>query len=124
MRGYEAAAAKRFWTVTGDTGRAMALADVTGDGSNELLVGSDDYEIRVFANDNAISEVTEAEKVVGLAHLSGSRFGYALENGTVGVYEGKMRRWRSKSKNRVTAFSAFDLTGVGRMALCDGWPAG
>ena len=47
---------ERFWTVTGDNVRAMALADVTGDGSNELLVGSDDYEIRCFANDDAISE--------------------------------------------------------------------
>ena len=124
ITGYDAEGEERFWTVTGDNVRAMALADVTGDGSNELLVGSDDYEIRVFANDNAISEVTEAEKVVGLAHLSGSRFGYALENGTVGVYEGKKRRWRIKSKNRVTAFSAFDLTGDGRMEICVGWSNG
>jgi hypothetical protein len=28
-----------FWTVTGDVVNAMCLADVTGDGRNELLVG-------------------------------------------------------------------------------------
>ena len=122
ITGYDADGEERFWTVTGDNVRAMALADVTGDGSNELLVGSDDYEIRVFWNDDAIA-VTERRRQ-GLAHLSGSRFGYALENGTVGVYEGRKRKWRIKSKNRVTAFSAFDLTGDGRKEICVGWSNG
>ena len=43
-----------------------------------LLVGCDDFEIRVFQNEEVIREVTEAERVMGLAHVRGERFGYAL----------------------------------------------
>ncbi len=30
---------------------SLALADFTGDGRRELLVGSEDYDIRVFQDD-------------------------------------------------------------------------
>ena len=48
-------------------------------------------------NEEVISEVTEAERVVGLAPTQGERFGYALCNGTVGVYDGTRRQWRVKA---------------------------
>ena len=37
------------------------------------------------------------------------RFGYALANGTVGVYEKTTRWWRIKSKNSASAIFSFDL---------------
>ncbi|XP_064385586.1 Bardet-Biedl syndrome 2 protein homolog isoform X2 [Halichondria panicea] len=40
-----------FWTVTGDNVCSLALADFNSDGRSELLVGSEDYDIRVFQGD-------------------------------------------------------------------------
>lgn len=37
-----------FWTTTGDVVSAMALLDVDDDGQNELVVGSEDFAIKIF----------------------------------------------------------------------------
>lgn len=124
IQGFDMNGEELYWTVTGDNVNAMALADINGDGRNELLVGSDDFEIRVFQNEEVVSEVTEAERVVGLAPVQAQRFGYALCNGTVGVYDGTRRQWRVKSKNHVTAFCAYDLDGDGVPEVVSGWSSG
>lgn len=62
----------------------------------QLIVGSEDYDIRVFRNDVIIAEMTETEAVTGLCKVMGQHFGYALANGTVGVYKGLDRSWRIK----------------------------
>jgi len=43
--------------------------------------------------------MTETESVTSLYPLRGSRFGYALGNGTVGVYDKTARYWRIKVIN-------------------------
>lgn len=80
---------------------ALAFCDADGDGKNELLVGSDDYEIRVFQGDDIISELTESNAVIGLTPIHLTRYGYALSNGTVGVYDRASRVWRVKTKHTV-----------------------
>ena len=40
--------------MTGDNVCSMALADFDGDGQKELLVGSEDYELRIFKNDELL----------------------------------------------------------------------
>lgn len=95
--------AEKFWTVTGDNVSALAFCDAEEDGKNELLVGSDDFAIRIFQGEEVISEVTEAAKIVELCRIRGKRYGYALENGTIGVYEGGSRVWRVKSKHQCMA---------------------
>ena len=44
--------------MTGDNVSAMAFCDVDGDGQLELLVGSEDYEIRVFRNEEVRPETS------------------------------------------------------------------
>ncbi|MEJ1276197.1 hypothetical protein NN561_007101 [Cricetulus griseus] len=61
-----------------------------------LLVGSEDFDIRVFKEDEIVAEMTETEIVTSLCPMYGSRFGYALSNGTVGVYDKIARYWRIK----------------------------
>ena len=102
--------------VTGDNVCSLALCDFTATGQNALLVGSEDYDIRVFQGDELINgqgqqiditlrmqknlflppELSEAEAVVCLHGVHGHRFGYALANGIVGVYGGEQRYWRIK----------------------------
>ena len=44
-----------FRQVTGDNVCSMALVDYNMDGKKELLVGSEDYEIRVFKGDELLT---------------------------------------------------------------------
>nr|XP_040019834.1 Bardet-Biedl syndrome 2 protein homolog isoform X2 [Gasterosteus aculeatus aculeatus] len=89
-----------------------------------LLVGSEDFDIRVFKEDELVSEMTENETVTSLCHMHDSRFGYALANGTVGVYDRTARYWRIKSKNHAMSIHAFDLNADGVVELITGWSNG
>ena len=51
------------------------------------MVGSEDFEIRIFAEDEILAEITETEVVTAITSVEEGRYGYALANGTVGVYE-------------------------------------
>ncbi|XP_014849002.1 PREDICTED: Bardet-Biedl syndrome 2 protein [Poecilia mexicana] len=124
LQGFDYEGNDHFWTVTGDNVRSLVLFDFTGDGKNELLVGSEDFDIRVFKEDQLISELNENETVTSLCHMHGSRFGYALANGTVGVYDRMARYWRIKSKNHAMSIHAFDLNADGVVELITGWSNG
>ncbi|KAH8035067.1 hypothetical protein HPB51_004308 [Rhipicephalus microplus] len=106
--------------VTGDNVRALALYDFNKDGLNEvspslspphkhtnflpynlrpwlqLLVGSEDFDIRVFRGDVIVAEIGESEAVTALCPLTLDCFAYALANGTIGVYRATERLWRIK----------------------------
>ncbi|XP_053742013.1 Bardet-Biedl syndrome 2 protein homolog [Synchiropus splendidus] len=124
LQGFDHQGNDHFWTVTGDNVRSLVLCDFTGDGKNELLVGSEDFDIRVFKEDELVSEMTENETVTSLCHMHDSRFGYALANGTVGVYDRTSRYWRIKSKNHAMSIHAFDLNADGVVELITGWSNG
>ena len=124
IQGFDAEGAELFWTVTGDNVTALALQDITANGQNELLVGSEDYEIRVFKNEEVVTETTETDKLIALQPVQGSRYGYGLANGTIGVYDKHTRAWRFKSKHKVTSLSAHDLDADGIPELISGWDNG
>ncbi|RMC09141.1 hypothetical protein DUI87_14148 [Hirundo rustica rustica] len=124
LQGFDYEGNDRFWTVTGDNVRSLALCDFDDDGKTELLVGSEDFDIRVFKEDEIVAEMSETETVTALSPMYGSRFGYALANGTVGVYNKTARYWRIKSKNQAMSIHAFDLNSDGVCELITGWSNG
>ncbi|KAJ9598202.1 hypothetical protein L9F63_011122 [Diploptera punctata] len=124
LQGFDYEGNDPFWSVTGDNVCSLVLLDFDHDGENELIVGSEDFDIRVFKEDNIINEQTETEAVTALAAFNGNKFGYGLANGTVGVYEKLQRLWRVKSKNRAVAIYGFDLNGDGIEELITGWSNG
>ena len=125
IMGFDQEGSEAFWSVTGDNIASLALCDVDGDGLFELLVGSDDFEIRVFRSEEVVTEITESEKVLFLTNVQGRKFAYGLSNGTVGVYSGsKTRLWRVKTKNKVAAVESFDLDKDGVPEVITGWANG
>ncbi|XP_063294308.1 Bardet-Biedl syndrome 2 protein isoform X1 [Pelobates fuscus] len=124
LQGFDCSGNDLFWTVTGDNVRSLALFDFDGDAKNELLVGSEDFDIRVFKEDEIVAEMNESETITSLCPMNGSRFGYTLSNGTVGVYDRAVRSWRMKSKNLAMSIHAFDLNSDGVCELVTGWSNG
>uniref|UniRef100_A0A8V0ZUG8 Bardet-Biedl syndrome 2 n=1 Tax=Gallus gallus TaxID=9031 RepID=A0A8V0ZUG8_CHICK len=61
LQGFDYEGNDLFWTVTGDNVRSLALCDFDGDGKTELLVGSEDFDIRVFKEDEMVAEMSETE---------------------------------------------------------------
>ena len=122
--GIDSQGTEQFWTVTGDRVTALTVSDVSGKGRLELVAGSDDFSIQALYQDSVAVEIAEADKVIGLAALDGTKFGYALANGTVGVYEKGTRAWRVKSKHTLTALCSHDLDGDGQLELISGWSNG
>ncbi|XP_035213893.1 Bardet-Biedl syndrome 2 protein-like isoform X2 [Stegodyphus dumicola] len=124
LQGFDHEGNDPYWTVTGDNVSSIILCDFNHDSFNELIVGSEDFDIRVFRNDVIIAEMTETEAVTGLCKVMGQHFGYALANGTVGVYKGVDRSWRIKSKNQAMCLNSYDIDGDGVPEIITGWSNG
>ena len=67
-----------------------------------MLVGSDDFDIRVFKKDQIMGETSETDAVSCIAPMHESIFAYALVNGTIGVYDKLTRLWRIKVINEAS----------------------
>jgi Bardet-Biedl syndrome 2 protein len=63
ITGFDIAADERFWTVTGDNASSIQFMDWDEDGEDELVVGSDDFSIRVFKNEEMIFDIQEQSKI-------------------------------------------------------------
>ncbi|XP_066591973.1 Bardet-Biedl syndrome 2 protein homolog [Prorops nasuta] len=113
-----------FWTVMGDMVITLAILDFDGDGENELLTGTSDYEIKVHKKDVILWDTRETASVTALAGLPNRQFAYSVANGTIGMYEGGVRLWRVKSKHKVVAINDYDINGDGTSELITGWSNG
>ncbi|CAH8825569.1 unnamed protein product [Trichobilharzia szidati] len=87
-----------FWTVTGEAISSLTCLSYenTEEYFNDIIIGSEDYSIRVFRGDLIVHEISETDVVTKLVSLGGEYFGYGLNNGTIGVYNRTSRVWRIK----------------------------
>ena len=100
VTGIDAKGEDKFWTVLGGNAICMTLFDVNEDGYNELVVGTDDFAIRFYQNENVINEINENTKIINVAVIEGFKFVYALENGTVGLRNSTDRLWKMKENGK------------------------
>ncbi|XP_030766651.1 Bardet-Biedl syndrome 2 protein homolog [Sitophilus oryzae] len=124
VHGYDHKGDEIFWVAIGDMVTSIMLMDYNKDGNNELIVCSEDFNIRIYKGDQILAEHNETEVVTGLISLTENRFGYSVSNGTVGVYENSLRLWRIKSKNFAVTMHQYDLLGYNTPQLLTGWSNG
>lgn len=119
--GFDKEGTESFWTVTGDNVGALAFYEKTS-----LLVGSDDFEIRMFQGEEIVGEITEGDKITMLHTMdNGQQFIYGLANGTIGVYDNiKNRLWRVKTKHKPTVVFSYDIDLDGVQEVFTGWSNG
>jgi Bardet-Biedl syndrome 2 protein len=124
--GFDGEGNEGFWTVTSDNVSSLTLGDVNSDGTKEIIVGSDDFEIRVFHGEEMIGNITEVDRVTQLSEVQGSnRFAYGLANGSLGVYGGLSSRiWRVKTKHKPVSVIGYDINGDGVAEIISGWSNG
>jgi hypothetical protein len=82
---------ERYWTVSGGVVNSLQFLDYDVDGTDEMLVGSDDSSIRVLKGERAIFEVAEKAPVRSLAKIDKRSFAFRLGNGAFGVYSERKR---------------------------------
>lgn len=73
-KGFDINGDEKFWTVTGGNTLCITLIDLDEDHFKELLVGTDDFSIRYYKNENIIYEIGENTKIIELQPISDSKF--------------------------------------------------
>ncbi|KAH3765972.1 DNA topoisomerase 1 [Pelomyxa schiedti] len=125
IQGFDGTGEEQFFTVTGDNVTSMGVLDFNSDGTNELIVGSEDFDIRAFSSTSELlAEVNESNVVTGLCPLYGSHFGFSLSNGIVGLYDKTKRIWRVKSRHKPVSLCGMDFDQDGVAELVSGWTNG
>lgn len=124
IQGFDIEGEEQYWTVASDNVSALNLRDVRKDGNLQLLVGSEDFEIRILEDTEMIAEVTETDAISNLTQLHGSFYAFSLKNGTIGVYNDETRVWHAKSKHTPVSMISFDLDSDGVEELVTGWSNG
>uniref|UniRef100_A0A0N5A3K0 ER membrane protein complex subunit 1 n=1 Tax=Parastrongyloides trichosuri TaxID=131310 RepID=A0A0N5A3K0_PARTI len=107
MWGFDEKGNELFWTTIGGNITCIAICDVDDDKKNKILIGSEDTEIKIFRKDMLVGEVIEGDSVSYIGTISEGFFGYSLINGTFGLFKGKSRLWRIKSKTSIVSFALF-----------------
>ena len=115
---------EKFWTVLGGNAICMALGYMDEDNINALFVGTDDFTIRVYKDEESISEINENTKIVIIMPLQDDYFCYGLESGTVGLYKGKEKKWFKKEKGYCTTMELRDFIGENTVEVLVGMSTG
>jgi Bardet-Biedl syndrome 2 protein len=94
ITGFDLKGEDRFWTVTGDNVQTLECIKWSNENTMDLVAGSDDFSIRVYKGEELIFDINESARIIALSRIKGSVFGFALANGTYGVYYQRKLLWK------------------------------
>ena len=140
ISGYDSSGADVYWTTCDAAVKALAVADVDGDGACEVIAGRADGSIQVLRDTDVLAIASEGEAitclVVAPVEVEGDREGrliaFTTAGGAVGVYQLKkisgvlqlVRLWRSSARSRATVVAFYDIDSDGQTELVAGWASG
>ena len=124
ITGFNLNGEEKFWTVTGDNVQALEMVNWSSDSTMDLVAGSDDFSIRVYKGEELIFDINESAKITALSRIKSNVFGFALANGTFGVYYTRKLLWKHKKQAKVTSIVGMDFTVEGEMQLVVGFGDG
>lgn len=124
ITGFDCNSEELFWTVTGDIANSMTVLDFDFDTEKELVVGSDDYSIRVYKGEEMIFDINEDSKVILLSKIENALFAYYLSNGTIGAYSGSAKKWSNRADSKVTSLLGVDFDMDGNKQVMIGYTSG
>lgn len=91
--------------MTSDNVLSICFCDIDEDEEYELIVGCEDSTIGVFKGEELLYEIDASAAVTSLCSFGICFFGFALRNGSYGVYEGRTLLWKEKDKEGIVGMS-------------------
>jgi Bardet-Biedl syndrome 2 protein len=107
--GFDLSGSEVFWTVASDLVRSIAFTEREG----EFLVGTEDYNITAYRNEELIETITEKAPVIEVLHMTPQHFACGLANGKIGYYHNSTNLWAIRGSRRAMSLLSFDATGDG-----------
>uniref|UniRef100_A0AC35U8P3 Bardet-Biedl syndrome 2 protein homolog n=1 Tax=Rhabditophanes sp. KR3021 TaxID=114890 RepID=A0AC35U8P3_9BILA len=98
---------EKFWTTVGSTINCIAISDIDDDTFEELLVGNEDQDIKIFKKDMMVDEINEKDSVITLTAIDQGVFAFGLSSGIIGLFAEGRQMWRIKCKHPVVGFIRF-----------------
>ncbi|OAF67240.1 Bardet-Biedl syndrome 2 protein [Intoshia linei] len=108
IAGFDENGMEIFWTITGDNVTCMDLIQKLPDSNYNLIVSSEDYDIRVFKNDEIDIEINENEMVLIVCTLSKPAYFAYSSNSFIGVYIGSIKIWSDSINEKVVLLRSID----------------
>jgi len=124
IQGFDLNGEEKFSTFAGGNAVCMGLSDFDDDSFLELIVGTDDYTIRIYKDEKSSLEINENTKIVLIQPYENTKFVFGLDNGTMGIYERGEKVWKKKQKGILNSCLCFDLNNDGVAEIICGLSTG
>jgi Bardet-Biedl syndrome 2 protein len=124
IQGFDLNGEEKFSTFAGGNAICMGMSDFDDDSFLELIVGTDDYSIRIYKDEKSSLEINENTKIVLIHPYENTKFVYGLDNGTVGLYERGEKFWKKKQKGILNSVLCIDINHDGIAEIICGLSTG
>ncbi|CBY18271.1 unnamed protein product [Oikopleura dioica] len=120
ITGFDKTGSEVYWNVSSDAVNAICFVDLIGKNYDQIVVGTTDQEITIYDHEELTDTRTEVSQIALLTRVGADQMAYALQNGTIGVYQRLNRLWRVKSKSTATCQCFYKPN----KSLLTGWESG
>lgn len=105
IQGFDLEGDEKYWNMTSDNVMSICFCDIDEDEEYELIVGCEDASINIFKGEELLYEIDESAAITTLSSFGMNFYGFAMRNGSYGVYEGRNLLWKEKYKDGIIGMS-------------------